>query len=382
MEEIKLELAPKLTEEPETAGAQTALQPAPATRQPSDGLVFSELSTTEQKMVTDFVAQIDVTDTNQVMQYGASAQNKIAQFSDSVLSGVRNKDLGEAGKLLSDLVVEIKSYDATAEDKGLMGLFNNAKKSVASMAAKYSKVEVSVDKIVSGLESHQRTLLKDIAVFDKLYENNLAYYKEISMYIIAGRQKLAELREKIIPELRVRAESTNDQMDSQKLNDMVNFAERFEKKIHDLILSRTISQQMGPQIRLLQNNDAVLTDKIQSSIVNAIPLWKNQMVIALGLANSQAALQTQRKVTDMTNELLRKNSEMLKQGTLDVARESERGIVSVETLQKTNRDLIDTINGVIDIQRQGSEKRAEAEREIMKIEDELKSALLGNVKRQ
>jgi uncharacterized protein YaaN involved in tellurite resistance len=370
MEEIKLEL-------PGASAPVSLPQPTAAAPAGESDLSFDLLPDQERKLVTDFAAKLDLTDSNVIVQYGAPAQNKIAQFADSVLTNVRGKDLGEAGKLLTNLVVEIKGYDAAAEEKGLLGLFGGVKKSVAKMAANYSKVEVNVDKISSALEGHQRVLLKDIAVFDKLYENNLGYYKEITLYIIAGRQKIAELREKTIPELRAKAEATGDQLASQRLTDLINATERFEKKVHDLILSRTISLQMGPHIRLLQNNDAVLADKIQSSIVNAIPLWKNQMVIALGLANSQAALQSQRQVTEMTNELLRKNSEMLKQGTLDVARESEEGIVSIETLQKTNRDLIDTINGVIEIQQQGSQKRADAEREIVRIEDELKAALLS-----
>lgn len=345
-------------------------------------LTLDSLSPEEQTAVTNFAGKIDISDRNVVMQYGAAAQNKIARFSDGILQNVQTKDLGEAGKSLSSLVVEIKNFDAssTGDEKkaGLAGLFKKSggiTKQISKLVAGYSKAEVNIEKITSALESHKRTLLKDISMLDALYENNYSYFKEITMYIIAGEKRLKEFREKDIPAQRELAAASGDEMQAQKLNDMTNLAERFEKKLHDLKLTRMISIQMAPQIRLMQNNDALLAEKIQSSITNAIPLWKNQMVIALGLANSQAALATQKKVTDMTNELLVKNSEMLKQGTLEVAKASEESIVSIETVRKSNENLISTINEVLEIQKRGSESRNTAEQELIKLEGDLKSAL-------
>ena len=336
------------------------------------------LSPEDRATVAQYVTKIDLSDTNAIITYGAAPQNKIAAFSDSVLRNIKTKETGAAGKLLSNLVVEIKNFDATGEQKtGLKSLFGGAKKSIDRMRADYTKVENNVDTITDALESHRKQLLKDIATYDALFENNFNYFKELNLYIIAGKEKIKETTEQLIPQLRAKAESSGDQLDAHKLNDAQNSLNRFEKKIHDLELSRMISLQMAPQIRLIQNNDAQLVDKINSSVVNSIPLWKNQIVIAMGLANSRAALETQRKVTDMTNDLLRKNSEMLKQGSLEVAKEAERGIVSIETIQKTNQDLIETINGVLDIQKQGTIDRKNAEVELGRIEEELKQALIA-----
>jgi len=379
MDDFKLEVAPGAAE-PALSPGLAANDAASAAAQPGEqeaGLTLAALSPEEQKMVLDFTQKIDVTDTNLVMQYGAASQNKIAQFSQSVLDNVKTQDLGEVGKMLSDLVVEVKNFDAGEEKGGFMGLFGGIKKSMDRMVASYSKVEVNIDKISQNLENHRRTLLKDVTVLDAMYNNNLQYYKELTLYIIAGKEKLRELNETTIPELRAKAEASGDQMDAQRVKDMVEFANRFDKKLHDLILSRMISIQMGPQIRLIQNNDTMLVDKIQSSLMNSIPLWKNQMVIALGLSRAQSALTAQKQVTDMTNELLQKNSALLKQGTVDIAKESERGIVSMDTIRKTNADLIETINSVLDIQQQGSAERRQAEIELGKIEGELKNALLS-----
>jgi uncharacterized protein YaaN involved in tellurite resistance len=317
-------------------------------------------------------------DQNTVAQYGAPAQAKIAKFSDSVLQSVRTKDTGEVGKCLTDLVVELKGFDSSVEEKagGIFGFFGGLRKSVEKMQASYAKVEVNIDKIQGQLESHQRELIKDIAMFDKMYDNNLAYYKELTMYILAGEKKLAEFRAQDIEAQRARAEA-GDQMEAQKLNDMQALADRFEKKLHDLKTSRIVSIQMAPQIRLLQNNNATLADKIQSSIVNSIPIWKNQLVLSLGLSRTKSALEAQTRVTDYTNEMLMKNSELLKQGSIDVAKESERSIISIETIKKTNENLISTISEVMQIHEQGRGARQAAEQELVKAEDELKSIMLS-----
>ncbi len=339
---------------------------------------LASLTPEEQTQVLDFVSKIDVTDSNSIVTYGSGAQTKLAKFADDTLQNVKTKDSGEAGKLLSDLVVTIRNFDAVSENKGLFGnLFGKAKNEIDKLVARYSDVEVNIDKITNTLQSHRHTMLKDIAMYDEMYKTNLAYFKELTMYIVAGKEKIKELNENVIPTLREQAVKSGDEAEAQKLNDLVNAVNRFEKKVYDLQLSRQISLQMGPQIRLIQNNDAQLADKIQSSIVNSIPLWKNQMVISLGLANAKAALEAQTKVTDMTNELLKKNSEMLKTGTLDVAKESERGIVSMETIKKVNQDLIETINGVLEIQRKGKEERLAAEVELANIETELKQTLMS-----
>ncbi|MBE6011491.1 toxic anion resistance protein [Anaeropeptidivorans aminofermentans] len=373
MEEIKLELSPGPELVPNTLNS---IEKEAKTE--SNALSFEGLTEEEKNAVKEFSTKIDITNSSQIITYGASAQNKIAQFSDSVLRNVKTKDLGEAGKLISNLVVEIQNFDATGEEKkGFFSFLSGAKKTMDRMVANFNKAETNIDKISDNLENHRRQLLKDIELYDLMFENNYVYFKELNLYIVAGKEKLREINEEVIPALRAKAEASGDEVDAQKLNDMINAANRFEKKIHDLMLSRTISLQMAPQIRLLQNNDAQLADKIQSSIVNSIPLWKNQMVIALGLANSKAALETQKKVTETTNELLRKNSEMLKQGSLEVAKESEEGIVSIDTIKKTNQDLIDTINGILEIQEKGRQDRIAAEAELYNIEQELKQALLA-----
>lgn len=344
-------------------------------------LSLNSLSEEEQKAVTEFMEKIDISDNNIVMNFGAAAQNKIAQFSDNVLQNVKTNDVSVVGKSLSSLVVEIKSFDSTTEDGSgfLSKLFGGAKsmtKSIDKMMAGYNKVETNIDKIVSALEGHQKLLMKDIAMLDSMYENNHEYFRELSMYIIAGDERLKQFRETDIKKQAELAKQTGDEMETQKLNDMAALATRFERKLHDLKLSRNISIQMAPQIRMLQSNDVALVEKIQSSIVNSIPLWKNQIVIALGIANSKAALAAQSKVTDMTNELLVKNSEMLKQGSIEAAKETERSIVSIETIRKTNENLISTINEIMDIQQKGSEQRQAAEIELFKIEGDLKQALL------
>ena len=365
MNDIKLEW---------TDGNDASLVPVSNDR--STELTIDNLSPDERRSVQDFVAKIDILDSNAVVAYGAASQNKIAAFSDSVLKNIRTKDTGSAGQLLSNLVAEIGNFDASGEQKtGLKKLFSGAKGSIDKIKASYSRIESNVDKITDSLEGHRIQLMKDVATYDVMFENNYEHFKELSLYIIAGKEKIREVNDDLLPRLAAAAES-GDHIDAQRLNDAKNALNRFEKKVHDLELSRMISLQMAPQIRLIQNNDAQLVDKIQSSIVSAIPLWKNQIVISMGLANAKAALDTQRKVTDMTNDLLQKNSEMLKQGSLEVARESERSIVSIETIQKTNRDLIDTINGVLDIQRQGSQQRMSAELELARIEGELKQALI------
>jgi len=380
-----LELGGAPTPAVETPVVQTPVTadvvPAPA--QAESTLTIESLSPEERKVVQEFVEKIDISDSNIVMQYGAPAQNKIAQFSDSVLQNTKTKDMGAIGKDLTNLVVEIKGFGD--EDKGgFLGLFggNKIKKSIDKMMANYSRVETNIDGIVTTLENHQRTLMKDIAMLDAMYQNNHSYFKELSMYIIAGMERLNQYKTNDIPAQKAIAESSADEMEAQKLNDMINLASRFDKKLHDLKLSRTISIQMAPQIRMMQNNDAQLVEKIQSSIVNAIPLWKNQMVLSLGLSNSRAALEAQRKVTDMTNELLVKNSEMLRMGSVEVAKESERSIVSIETVRKTNENLIATITEVLDVQRKGTEERAAAEQELNKIEGDLKTALMEAGARQ
>ena len=343
-------------------------------------LKYDLLTDEEKKAIDDFCAKVDVSDTTQILQYGASAQNKISTFSDSVLQNVKTKNTGDVGELLSDLVVQVKDFDGQVPEslnpKGLYGLFFNAKKQIEKMVSKYNKVEVNIEKIEQKLESQKIRMLKDITIFDTMYEKNLEYFKELSLYIIAGEKKLEELRNVTLPELQKKAEETGEQSDIQAVNDMINTINRFEKKIYDLKTTRIISIQMAPQIRLIQNNDSELVEKIQSSLINTIPLWKNQIVISLGLANSKAALGVQKQVTDMTNEMLQRNSEMLKQGTIEIAEESEKAIVNVETLQKTNKDIIETLDKVLEIHQNGRIKRVEAEQQLITIEKELKDKLL------
>ena len=335
----------------------------------------SMLTEAERRMVEDFSKKIDITDSQMVLQYGAAAQKNIASFSENALNNVRTKDLGDVGETLSDLVVELKGF-GEEEKKGFLGLFKKAGNRLETMKAQYSKAEVNVDKIVRELEQHQVVLMKDIAMFDQMYDLNLKYYKELTMYIIAGKKRLEEVKSTQVEELRKKAEATGAAEDAQAYNDLVQMCNRFEKKLHDLELTRMVSIQMGPQTRMLQNNDALMVEKIQTSLVNTIPLWKSQMVLALGLENSRKATEAQSAVTDTTNALLKKNAEMLKMGTVATAKEAERSVVDIETLQHTNEQLISTLDEVMNIQKEGAQKRREAEAELGRIEGELKQKLL------
>jgi uncharacterized protein YaaN involved in tellurite resistance len=335
----------------------------------------SMLSDAEKKVVEDFSQKIDITDSAQVMQYGVAAQKNIAAFSESALNSVRTKDLGDIGNTLSSLVVELKNYSPEAEPKK-KGIFGRAKVKADEIRAQNAKAEANVDKICEILEQHKLNLMKDVAMLDQMYDLNQQYYKELTMYIIAGKKKAAAVRSGELQELHQKAVKSGAQEDAEAYNDLVNQLERFEKKINDLELTRMISLQMGPQTRLLQNNDTVMIEKIDTSLMNTIPLWKSQMVISMGLERSHQATQAQAAVTNMTNELLKKNSEMLKMGTINTAREAERGIVELETLKKTNQDLISTLDEVMKIQSEGRQKRAEAEKELGKIEGELRQKLL------
>ena len=345
-----------------------------------ESLNYDSLSKEEKKAVDEFNEKIDINDATQIISFGAAAQEKISKFSDSILEDVKTKNVGEVGDLLANLVSQIKSFDADIVGTGKQGflkkLFTNAKKELDMIVAKYTKIEKNIDTIETGLEKDKLQMLKDISMFDTMYEKNLEYFKEISLYIIAGEKKLDELRNKTMPELKAKAEKSGDQMDIQKVNDLEQMINRFEKKIYDLKTTRLISIQMAPQIRLLQNNEAELVEKIQSSITNTIPLWKNQMVIALGINNAKKALKSQQAVSKLTNEMLVKNSETLKQGSVEIAEESEKAIVNVETLQKTNQDLIETLDKVIEIHKNGRIKRAEAEKTLEEIEKELKAKML------
>lgn len=334
------------------------------------------LSPEEQKMVDDFAAKIDITNTNQILQYGAGTQKKMADFSDAALENVKTQDLGEVGDLISSVVGELKDFSAEEENKGFFGFFRKQTSKIENLKNKYDKAEISVGKITDALQEHQVRLLKDSAMLDKMYDQNLSYFKELTMYIAAGNQKLEATRNGELAELKNKAALSGQPEDAQAVRDMEEKCNRFEKKLHDLELTRTIAMQTAPQIRLIQNNDTSMVEKIQTTIVNTIPLWKSQMVLALGIAHSTEAAQAQRQVTDLTNELLRKNAETLHTATVETARESERGIVDIETLQKTNADLIQTLDEVIRIQQEGHEKRKAAEAEMRRMENELKDKLL------
>ena len=366
--------APTLTLEnsvtPEDAAAVQAARDAQAIQ-----LDESQLNEAERKMVNDFAQKIDITDSTQVLQYGAAAQKNIAGFSENALNNVRTKDLGQVGEALSSLVVELKTF-GQEEKSGIFGFFQKKKNEALALKASYDKAEVNVDKIASILEGHQVTLMKDIAMLDQMYELNTKYYKELTMYILAGKKALMKARNEDLEELRKKAAASGSQEDAQKYNDYANLCNRFEKKLHDLELTRMISIQMGPQTRMIQNNDALMLEKIQSSLVNTIPLWKSQMVLALGLEHGRQAVAAQSAVTDMTNQLLQKNADMLKMGTIETAREAERSVVSIETLQHTNQQLISTLDEVMQIQKDGAQKRREAELELGRIEGELKQKLL------
>ena len=335
-----------------------------------------ELSPEEQAVVDAFVEKIDVTNSQQVLQYGAASQKKIGDFSETALSKVRTKDLGEVGDMVTDLIGELQRFDAAEESKGFLGFFKKKGVQIQQLKTRYDKAETNVDKIQSMLGQHQVTLLKDIAMMDKMYELNMQYFKELSMYIIAGKKKLEIVRGTTLQQAMDKTKESGLPEDAQAARDLSDMCDRFEKKLYDLELTRNISLQMGPQIRLIQNNDNMMAEKIQSTIVNTIPLWKNQMVLALGLAHSREAMEAQRAVTDMTNNLLKKNAEVLKVGTLETAKEAQRGIVDIDTLKETNKSLIDTLDELNKIQVDGRKKRAEAEQELTKIEDELKNKML------
>ena len=381
-------MTPELTLDPNTAAAAETVpqltltpeapEPPKVEEKKAEPVEMDDklLSDEEKKAVEEFSHKINIRDTNMILQYGAAAQKSVAGFSESALNNVRSKDLGEVGQDLSQLVVELKGFGEGEEKKGFMGLFKKAGNRLETMKAQYSKVEANVDKIAQSLEQHQITLLKDVAMFDQMYELNLKYYKELTMYILAGKKRLEEVRTGELEELRLKAEKSGLAEDAQAYNDLVNLCNRFEKKIHDLELTRMVSVQMGPQTRLLQNNDTLMIEKIQSSLVNTIPLWKSQMVLALGMEHSRQATAAQNAVTEMTNELLRKNADTPKMGTINTAKEAERSIVDIETLQHTNEQLISTLDEVARIQKEGAEKRKAAEVELGRIEGELKQKLL------
>ncbi len=368
----ELTLTPDLTDTP--AAEVSPKEAAPA---PKAGPDLSSLSPAEQKAVLDFAEKIDLSNSGVVLQYGAAAQKNIANFSESTLNAVRTKDMGELGDMVSDLVAQLKGFSAEEEEKkGFLGMFKKASNNLQNMKIKYDKAETNVDKIAEQLEQHQVVLMKDVALLDQMYEKNLEYFKQLSMYILAGEKKLADERATTLQELYAKAQASGLPEDAQAANDYAALCDRFEKKLYDLKLTRQISIQMGPQIRMIQNNDTLMTEKIQTSLVNTIPLWKSQMVLALGISHSKQAMEAQRAVSDMTNELLKKNADMLKVATVETAKESERGIVDIETLQHTNQSLISTLDEVMAIQTEGRQKRQEAEVELQRIEGELRQKLL------
>ena len=381
-----LTLTPQATESQAMENAMAALEalnnaPQPAAPEASEALAAQlqeGLTEADLQAIDEFASQIDLTNPDHVMMYGADAQKKISSFSDSVLANVKTDNTGNVGDMLTKLISELKGFETAAEKpSGLRGLFYNAKAHLATVQAKYDDVAVNVEKIAASLEQHQVQLLKDVAMFNRMYDMNLDYFHELTMYIAAGEKRLREVRETDLAKLQEIAKASGDPMDAQKAQDLSAQCDRFEKKLYDLKLTRQISLQMAPQIRLLQNNNALLVERIQSTLVNTLPLWKNQMVLALGLEHSKQAMNAQKAVTDMTNELLKKNAETLKQGTLETARESERGIVDLETLISTNQSLIDTINEVMQIQKDGRQKRLEAEKTLAQMEQNLKEKLLS-----
>ena len=376
-----LSLTPEIPEPAAPAADQVRSiqeQPAPApVAERAPRLDDSQLTPAERKAIEDFLEKLDVTNPDHVLLFGADAQKKIADFSDTALDAVKTQDTGEVGDMLVNLVGELQGFEADAEEpKGLRKLFSNSESRITKMKARYTKVSGNVENIANSLESYQAQLLKDVAMFDRLYDQNSDYFRQLTLYIIAGEEKLQRVREGELKELLAAAEKSGDAMDAQKANDLAAQCDRFEKKLHDLKLTRQVSMQMAPQIRLLQNNDSLLVERIQSTLSNTLPLWKSQMVLALGLHNSQQALKAQTAVTNMTNELLKKNAETLKMGTIETAKEAERGIIDIETLIQTNQSLIDTINEVMNIQRDGHAKRIEAEKTLYRMEGELKQKLL------
>ncbi len=371
-----LKEAPSLTLAPFTEVTEATGNSPQAVKEETPKVPEVILTPEEQKIVDDFAAQIDITNTQMVLQYGAGSQKKIADFSENALNNVRTKDMGEIGQMLTDVVTELKGFEEE-EEKGFFGIFKKNSNKLENMKIKYNKAETNINKICKMMEEHQVTLLKDAAMLDKMYDLNLNYFKELSMYILAGKQKLEQARTVELPALLQKAEQSGLPEDTQAANDFASMCDRFEKKIYDLELTRTISMQMAPQIRLIQNNDTAMSEKIQSTLVNTIPLWKSQMVIAIGLNHSSEAAKAQREVTDMTNALLKKNAETLKTATIETARESERGIVDIETLTATNQTLISTLDEVLKIQEDGRTKRRSAEQELVRIEDEMRQKLLS-----
>ena len=373
MPQVTLEFdTPTLTLEPEQ---EKQLQPAPEQAKPPVAEEVS-LSPEEKRMVDDFAGKIDLTNTALVLQYGAGAQKKMADFSETALNNVRTKDLGEVGELLSGVVGELRNFDVDEDDKGFFGFFKRSANKLNNLRTKYDKAEANINKVCESLENHQVQLMKDVALLDKMYELNKVYFKELTMYILAGKKKLQKVQAEDLPALQAKAQASGLPEDAQAANDLSSMCNRFEKKLHDLELTRMISIQMAPQIRLVQNNDTLMSEKIQSTIVNTIPLWKSQMVLAMGITHSQQAAQAQREVTDMTNELLRRNAATLKMATVETAKESERGVVDMETLKAANESLISTLDEVVRIQDEGRQKRREAEVELGRIETELKQKLL------
>ena len=382
--DLNVPAAPSLTLDAAPAAPTLTLDPA------ADEKVIAEskkatpvqvedtpLSPEEQKMVNDFAEKIDITNSQMVLQYGAASQKKLSDFSETALSRVKTKDMGETGELITNLISELQGFDATTEQpKGIFGFFKKTSNSIEQLKTRYDSADKNVERIKAQLEDHQVTLMKDITMLDKMYELNLVYFKELTMYILAGKKKLAEVRATDLKAAQEKAQRTQLPEDAQAARDLADLCDRFEKKLYDLELTRNVSIQMGPQIRLIQSNDTMMAEKIQTTIVNTIPLWKNQMVLALGIAHSQQAMQAERAVTDATNELLKKNAATLKQGTIEIAKESERGIVDIETLQQTNKQLIETLDELNKIRADGKAKRANAEQELGRIEGELRQKML------
>lgn len=382
--DLNVPAAPSLTLDAAPAAPTLTLDPA------ADEKVIAEskkatpvqvedtpLSPEEQKMVNDFAEKIDITNSQMVLQYGAASQKKLSDFSETALSRVKTKDMGETGELITNLISELQGFDAATEQpKGIFGFFKKTSNSIEQLKTRYDSADKNVERIKAQLEDHQVTLMKDITMLDKMYELNLVYFKELTMYILAGKKKLAEVRANDLKAAQEKAQRTQLPEDAQAARDLADLCDRFEKKLYDLELTRNVSIQMGPQIRLIQSNDTMMAEKIQTTIVNTIPLWKNQMVLALGIAHSQQAMAAERAVTDATNELLKKNAATLKQGTIDIAKESERGIVDIETLQQTNKQLIETLDELNKIRADGKAKRANAEQELGRIEGELRQKML------
>lgn len=367
---------PALTLEPDLGESKAEVAAEPEAEAVKKEMEQTVLSPEEQQMVDSFAKKIDIENTSQILQYGAGTQKKMADFSDAALENVRTQDLGEVGELITQVVGELRDFDAAEEEKGFLGFFKKQGSKIENMKNRYAKAEVNVQKITTSLQDHQMRLMKDSAVLEKMYAQNLNYYKELTMYILAGKQKLQEVREGKLKDLEAKAAVSGLPEDAQEAKDLDSKCNRFEKKLHDLELTRTISLQTAPQIRLVQNNDTLMVEKIQTTIVNTIPLWKSQMVLALGIAHSTEAAQAQRQVTDLTNELLKKNAEALHLASTETARESERGIVDIETLKQTNQELIATLDDVMNIQKEGRAKRAQAELEMRKMEEDLKNKLL------